>query len=323
MDKIEITLEPIDNNRLVNLCGPLNNNIKEIEMRFDVEINQRGNLFYLLGDKKNIIIVSEVLKKLYLSAEKSNISEEQLRDFLQDPNILKGSYNSKSTINESVKIKGNDDYILFKKYKIKIANESQRNFIESIQNNDLVFSIGAAGSGKTFLAVASALHYYELRLVKKIILVRPAVEAGENLGFLPGDLSQKIDPYLRPMYDALNTIMDTNLLNKMINQNIIEVAPLAYMRGRTLDNSFIILDEAQNSTKEQMKMFLTRLGVNSKAVVTGDITQIDLPNAFSGLVHVIPLVQKISGVSVCKFTSKDIMRHSLVKKIIKAYEKHK
>tara|TARA_B100001996_G_scaffold361882_1_gene328974 strand:+ start:1793 stop:2764 length:972 start_codon:yes stop_codon:yes gene_type:complete len=323
MDKIEITLEPIDNNRLVNLCGPLNNNIKEIEMRFDVEINQRGNLFYLLGDKKNIIIVSEVLKKLYLSAEKSNISEEQLRDFLQDPNILKGSYNSKSTINESVKIKGNDDYILFKKYKIKIANESQRNFIESIQNNDLVFSIGAAGSGKTFLAVASALHYYELRLVKKIILVRPAVEAGENLGFLPGDLSQKIDPYLRPMYDALNTIMDTNLLNKMINQNIIEVAPLAYMRGRTLNNSFIILDEAQNSTKEQMKMFLTRLGVNSKAVVTGDITQIDLPNAFSGLVHVIPLVQKISGVSVCKFTSKDIMRHSLVKKIIKAYEKHK
>ena len=323
MDKIEITLEPIDNNRLVNLCGPLNNNIKEIEMRFDVEINQRGNLFYLLGDKKNIIIVSEVLKKLYLSAEKSNISEEQLRDFLQDPNILKGSYNSKSTINESVKIKGNDDYILFKKYKIKIANESQRNFIESIQNNDLVFSIGAAGSGKTFLAVASALHYYELRLVKKIILVRPAVEAGENLGFLPGDLSQKIDPYLRPMYDALNTIMDTNLLNKMINQNIIEVAPLAYMRGRTLNNSFIILDEAQNSTKEQMKMFLTRLGMNSKAVVTGDITQIDLPNAFSGLVHVIPLVQKISGVSVCKFTSKDIMRHSLVKKIIKAYEKHK
>ena len=323
MDKIEITLEPIDNNRLVNLCGPLNNNIKEIEMRFDVEINQRGNLFYLLGDKKNIIIVSEVLKKLYLSAEKSNISEEQLRDFLQDPNILKGSYNSKSTINESVKIKGNDDYILFKKYKIKIANESQRNFIESIQNNDLVFSIGAAGSGKTFLAVASALHYYELRLVKKIILVRPAVEAGENLGFLPGDLSQKIDPYLRPMYDALNTIMDTNLLNKMINQNIIEVAPLAYMRGRTLNNSFIILDEAQNSTKEQMKMFLTRLGVNSKAVVTGDITQIDLPNAFSGLVHVIPLVQKIPGVSVCKFTSKDIMRHSLVKKIIKAYEKHK
>ena len=321
MDKLEITLEPIDNNRLINLCGPLNNNIKEIEMRFDIEINHRGNLFYLLGDKKNIIIASQVLKKLYLSAKKNDISTERLRDFLQDPNILKRSYKSSSSNEEYVEIKYNDDYISFKKYKIKIANESQRNFVKSIRNNDLVFSIGAAGSGKTFLAVASALHCYELGLVKKIVLVRPAVEAGENLGFLPGDLSQKIDPYLRPMYDALNTIIDTHLLNKMINQNIIEVAPLAYMRGRTLDNSFIILDEAQNSTKEQMKMFLTRLGINSKAVVTGDITQIDLPNAFSGLVHVIPLMQKISGVSLCEFNSKDVMRHPLVKKIIKAYEK--
>ena len=187
--------------------------------------------------------------------------------------------------------------------------------------DDLVFSIGSAGSGKTFLSIGAALHCYEIGLVKRIILVRPAVEAGENLGFLPGDLSQKIDPYLRPMYDALNTMMDTNLLDKMIDQNIIEVAPLAYMRGRTLDNAFIILDEAQNSTKEQMKMFLTRLGKHSKAVITGDITQIDLPNAFSGLVHVLPLIDKISGISVCKFTDEDVMRHPLVKKIIKAYEK--
>jgi len=156
--------------------------------------------------------------------------------------------------------------------------------------------------------------------IKKIILVRPAVEAGENLGFLPGDLSQKIDPYLRPMYDALSTIMGPQLLNKFINQSVIEVAPLAYMRGRTLNNSFIILDEAQNTTKEQMKMFLTRLGKNSKAVITGDITQIDLPNAFSGLVHVLPIISKITGVSICKFTDKDVMRHPLVKKIIKAYE---
>ena len=156
--------------------------------------------------------------------------------------------------------------------------------------------------------------------MKKIVLVRPAVEAGESLGFLPGDLSQKIDPYLRPMYDALNTIMDTHLLNKMIEQNIIEVAPLAYMRGRTLNNSFIVLDEAQNATKEQMKMFLTRLGKNSKAVITGDVTQIDLPNAFSGLVHVLPLINKIPDISVCKFTNIDVMRHPLVKKIIKAYE---
>jgi phosphate starvation-inducible PhoH-like protein len=186
--------------------------------------------------------------------------------------------------------------------------------------DDLVFSIGSAGSGKTFLSIGAALHCYEIGLVKKIILVRPAVEAGENLGFLPGDLSQKIDPYLRPMYDALNTMMDTSLLDKMIDQNIIEVAPLAYMRGRTLDNAFIILDEAQNSTKEQMKMFLTRLGKHSKAVITGDITQIDLPNAFSGLLHVLPLIDKIPGISVCKFTDADVMRHPLVKKIIKAYE---
>ena len=159
-----------------------------------------------------------------------------------------------------------------------------------------------------------------LNLIKKIVLVRPAVEAGENLGFLTGDLSQKIDPYLRPMYDALNTIMGSQELNKMIDHNIIEVAPLAYMRGRTLNNSFIILDEAQNSTKEQMKMFLTRLGKNSKSVITGDITQIDLPNAFSGLVHVIPLIKEIPGISVCDFTNDDVMRHPLVKKIIKAYE---
>ena len=159
--------------------------------------------------------------------------------------------------------------------------------------------------------------------MKKIVLVRPAVEAGENLGFLPGDLSQKIDPYLRPMYDALNTIMETRLLNSYLEQNIIEVAPLAYMRGRTLNNSFIILDEAQNSTKEQMKMFLTRLGKNSKAVITGDITQIDLPNAFSGLVHVIPLIKNIPGVGVCEFSEEDVLRHPIVKKIIQAYEKKK
>ena len=159
--------------------------------------------------------------------------------------------------------------------------------------------------------------------MKKIVLVRPAVEAGENLGFLPGDLSQKIDPYLRPMYDALNTIVESRLLNSMIDHNLIEVAPLAYMRGRTLNNSFIILDEAQNSTKEQMKMFLTRLGKNSKAVITGDITQIDLPNAFSGLVHVIPLIKDIPGIEVCEFSDKDVLRHPLVRKIIKAYETKK
>ena len=312
MDKIEITLEPEDNNRLLNLCGPLNNNIKEIELRFDVEINQRGNLFNFIGSKKNITIASQALKELYSSTSNDELSVEVLREYLHQPNLLK--------VKKAKSEKELDNKLKFKNYKIHISNESQKNFIKSIYKNDLVFSIGAAGSGKTFLAIAAALHFYDSGSINKVVLVRPAVEAGEKLGYLPGDLSQKIDPYLRPMYDALNTIMDTTLLNKMIEQNKIEVAPLAYMRGRTLNNSFIILDEAQNSTKEQMKMFLTRLGKNSKAVITGDITQIDLPNAFSGLVHAIPLVESIKGVSICKFSNSDVMRHPLVKKIIEAYD---
>jgi phosphate starvation-inducible PhoH-like protein len=314
MEKIEILLEPIDNNRLLSLCGPLNNNIKEIELRFNVEINQRGNLFNFLGNKKNIFIASEALKKLYLTTENSEISLDLLHNFLHQPEIISKAHDleEKSYVT--------DDFITFRNYKIKICSPNQKKFINTILKKDLVFSIGAAGSGKTFLAIGAALHIYEMGFIKKIILVRPAVEAGENLGFLPGDLSQKIDPYLRPMYDALSTIMGAQLLNKFINQSVIEVAPLAYMRGRTLNNSFIILDEAQNTTKEQMKMFLTRLGKNSKAVITGDITQIDLPNAFSGLVHVLPIISKITGVSICKFTDKDVMRHPLVKKIIKAYE---
>tara|TARA_Y100000389_G_scaffold76130_1_gene72786 strand:- start:499 stop:1446 length:948 start_codon:yes stop_codon:yes gene_type:complete len=312
MNKVEIILEPADNTRLQNLCGPLNNNLKELELRFDVEINQRGNLFYFVGNKKNILIASETLKELYTEAEKKEISVDSLRNFLDQPDVLNSNKNNNK--------KNSENSLKYKNYIINISTDSQKNFVREINKNDLVFSVGAAGSGKTFLAIGAALHFYELGLVKKIVLVRPAVEAGESLGFLPGDLSQKIDPYLRPMYDALNTIVDTHLLNKMIEQNIIEVAPLAYMRGRTLNNSFIVLDEAQNSTKEQMKMFLTRLGKNSKAVITGDVTQIDLPNAFSGLVHVLPLINKIPGISVCKFTNIDVMRHPLVKKIIKAYE---
>ena len=315
MEKIQIILEPVDNNRLLNLCGPLNTNLKEIELRFDVEINQRGNLFNLIGVKKNISLASNFIKDLYLKTEKDNISITELRNFLQEPDVLK----SKIPLN-GIK-NSNSTCFQFKNYKINIEKPNQLNFYNSILKNDVVFSVGSAGSGKTFLAIGAALHCYELGLIKKIILVRPAVEAGENLGFLPGDLSQKIDPYLRPMYDALNSIMGSSLLNKFIEQNVIEVAPLAYMRGRTLNNSFIILDEAQNSTKEQMKMFLTRLGRESKAVITGDITQIDLPNAFSGLVHVLPLLKEIPGISICKFTEEDVMRHPLVKKIINAYEK--
>ena len=311
MEKIQIILEPEDNNRLLNLCGPLNSNLKEIELRFDVEINQRGNSFNFLGVKKNIDLASNFIRNLYIETEKNSISIAELRTHLQQPKVF-----DKEKI-----IKNNQNmFFKFKNHRINIDRPNQIKFYKSILENDVVFSVGSAGSGKTFLSIGAALHCYELGLVKKIVLVRPAVEAGENLGFLPGDLSQKIDPYLRPMYDALNSIMGSNLLNKMIEQNLIEVAPLAYMRGRTLNDSFIILDEAQNSTKEQMKMFLTRLGRNSKAVITGDITQIDLPNAFSGLVHVLPLLESITDISICKFTDEDVMRHPLVKKIINAYE---
>ena len=201
MDKVEIKLEPVDNRRLLNLCGPLNNNIKDIESRFDVEINHRGNLFYFVGIKKNITIASRAIKDLYQKAENNDISQLMLKEYLDQPNILK---EKKSIFKDS-----NENYnsFNFKNYRIKIENSSQKIFYNSILKDDLVFSIGAAGSGKTFLAIGAALHCYELNLIKKIVLVRPAVEAGENLGFLPGDLSQKIDPYLRPMYDALNTII--------------------------------------------------------------------------------------------------------------------
>ncbi len=313
MEKIEIKLDPLDNKRLLNLCGPLNNNIKEIELRFDVVINQRGNFFNFLGNTSNITLASEALKNLYVETKKIDITTDLLRNFLSQPEILH---------EKKVILKKEDfNFLEFKNYKVKVSTSSQNQFLKEINKNDLVFSIGAAGSGKTFIAIAAALNFYELGKVKKIILVRPVVEAGENLGFLPGDISQKIDPYLRPMFDAFNVIMNAGFLNKMIDQNIIEFAPLAYMRGRTLNDSFIILDEAQNSTKEQMKMFLTRMGKNSKVVVTGDITQIDLSNAFSGLLHVLPIVSDIQEISICKFSENDILRHSLVKKIIKAYAK--
>jgi len=316
MEKIQITLEPVDNNRLLNLCGPLNTNLKEIELRFDVEINQRGNLFNLIGVKKNISLASNFIKDLYLKTEKDNISITELRNFLQEPNVLKskmplnGIKNSKSTCFQ------------FKNYKINIEKPNQLNFYSSILKNDVVFSVGSAGSGKTFLAIGAALHCYELGLIKKIILVRPAVEAGENLGFLPGDLQDKIDPYLKPIYDALEDMIPIQKMKKFIENKTIEIAPLAYMRGRTLKNAFILLDEAQNTTKSQLKMFLTRLGENSKMIVTGDISQIDLKkDQSSGLIDAKNKLQDINGIGFTLLDSSDVLRHKLVKKILDKYKK--
>ena len=315
MEKISITLDPVDNNRLISLCGPLNNNLKEIEMRFNVEINQRGSSFYLKGNKKNIDIASKALKKLYLSIENKDITLDQLREFLNDPNLLK--INDTPLVDE----KSSEKFFQFKDYKIKISSKSQEAFVDAINLNDLVFSIGASGSGKTFLAIAAALHYLDLGLMKKIVLVRPAVEAGENLGFLPGDLNEKLDPYMQPLYDALRDMLPTETLQNYIEKGVIQIAPLAFMRGRTLDNAFVILDEAQNSTHSQMKMFLTRMGKNAKFMITGDPGQIDLPRRMiSGLKEALLILNNKKDIEIVHLDDKDVIRHPIVKKIIDAYK---
>ena len=313
MDKVEVLLEPEDNAKLANLCGPLNNNIKHIELKYDVEINHRGSMFCLHGNKVNVEFASKALKSLYNVAGDIELSNDNLNAVLQENNISEVNNNKENSSNGQIKVRRNI---------IKLRSSNQKTYVDAIKKNDMVFSIGSAGSGKTFLAVACALEYYSKGLVDKILLIRPAVEAGENLGFLPGDLLQKTDPYLKPMYDALQHVGGEDYINKLLIKNVIEVSPLAYMRGRTLNKSFAILDEAQNTTKEQMKMFLTRLGYDSKSVITGDITQIDLPNKkTSGLVHVLPIVKNIDGIKICNFNSSDVIRHPLVAKIIDAYQK--
>ncbi len=312
MDKVEVLLEPEDNAKLANLCGPLNNNIKHIELKYDVEINHRGSMFCLHGNKVNVEFASKALKSLYNVAGDIELSNDNLNAVLQENNISEVNNNKENSSNGQIKVRRNI---------IKLRSSNQKTYVDAIKKNDMVFSIGSAGSGKTFLAVACALEYYSKGLVDKILLIRPAVEAGENLGFLPGDLLQKTDPYLKPMYDALQHVGGEDYINKLLIKNVIEVSPLAYMRGRTLNKSFAILDEAQNTTKEQMKMFLTRLGYDSKSVITGDITQIDLPNKkTSGLVHVLPIVKNIDGIKICNFNSSDVIRHPLVSKIIDAYQ---
>jgi phosphate starvation-inducible PhoH-like protein len=311
MEEIQVTLEPQDNNRLSNLCGPLNDNIKILENLLDVKINQRGNLFHFIGKKESVEKASAMIKKLYIDSENSVITKDEIsKNF--DIN-----YNNKKNSQ-----KYTHSNIVIKNFSIATKSENQRRYINAISDKDLVFSVGSAGSGKTFLAIAMALFYFEKEMVKKIHLVRPAIEAGENLGFLPGDLQQKIDPYLRPMYDALEEIVGADYTNSLIDKNIIEISPLAFMRGRTLKNSFIILDEAQNTTIEQMKMFLTRIGHGSKVVVTGDITQIDLKKGVkSGLADILTKVKNIEEISICELFEADVIRHPIVKKIINAYKR--
>lgn len=296
-----------------NLCGPLDRHLRQIERFIGVEINNRCNNFHVSGDQKSIELTESVLKEMYATTEAEPLSPERVHLFLQSINIEE---ELEEVIEDEVSIKT-------KRGIIRGRTPNQKLYLSNIQSHDINFGIGPAGTGKTYLAVACAVAAMEQDRARRLVLVRPAVEAGEKLGFLPGDMVQKVDPYLRPLYDALYEMLGFEKVAKLIERNVIEVAPLAFMRGRTLNEAFIILDEAQNTTVEQMKMFLTRIGFNSTAIVTGDITQIDLPSAkLSGLRHVIDILNHEKDISFTFFKSRDVVRHPLVARILDAYEKY-
>ncbi len=312
---LEMTLNPADNRRLANLCGKFDEHLRQIEKRLTVEIANRGNQFKLRGSRQSLQAASVLLEKLFAATETETITPEQVHLSLQDASIdalLEPSRQAHAPI-----------AIKTRRGVIRGRGGNQQQYLKNIMSHDINFGVGPAGTGKTYLAVACAVAALETEQVRRLILVRPAVEAGEKLGFLPGDMAQKVDPYLRPLYDALYEMLGFEKVEKLIDRNVIEVAPLAFMRGRTLNDSFIILDEAQNTTMEQIKMFLTRVGFGSTAVITGDVTQIDLPREkMSGLRHVLEVLQDIDGISFTFFGSRDVVRHPLVQKIVSAYEKY-
>jgi phosphate starvation-inducible PhoH-like protein len=305
----EFDLEPTDNARLANLCGPLDENLRLLESRLGVEVRRRGDNFRVIGARA--AAAEETLRELFRLARESEVTLEHVHLALRD--VEAGPSGAPASNDElSVRVQ---------RGAIRARGAHQREYLAQIRARDLTFGIGPAGTGKTYLAVACAVEALQAERVRRIVLVRPAVEAGERLGFLPGDLTQKVDPYLRPMYDALYEMMGFDRVARFIERNVIEVAPLAFMRGRSLNDSFIILDEAQNTTVEQMKMFLTRIGFGSKAVVTGDVTQTDLPaGKLSGLRHVVDVLGGIEGVAFTFFDARDVVRHPLVQRIVQAYE---
>ena len=303
-----LELQPSDANIMIRFVGELNENLKFVEKTFNVKIFHNGNNLKIKGSKKNVGLSAEALKRLYEAAGQGvEITKETLYLCIKDSEL--------EVMEKEIKIKT-------PKKSIVPRGNNQRSYIESINQNDINFGIGPAGTGKTYLAVASAVDALLKEKVDRIILMRPAVEAGEKLGFLPGDLSQKVDPYLRPLYDALYEMLGIERTEKYLEKGIVEIAPLAYMRGRTLNNSFIIVDESQNTTKEQMKMILTRMGFGSYLLINGDLTQIDLPkNIESGLAHAVRVLNDTEDIGVVNFDSKDIVRHPLVRKIIDAYKR--
>jgi phosphate starvation-inducible PhoH-like protein len=307
----EFDLVPSDNARLANLCGPLDENLRLIEDRMGVSVKRRGASFRISGQRAHA--AEDLLRELFESAGREEVSLERVHLALRDSRDMPGALGADEALEGGA--------VRVARGTIRPRGRNQRDYLANIHAKDLSFGIGPAGTGKTYLAVACAVEALQADKIRRIILVRPAVEAGERLGFLPGDLTQKVDPYLRPMYDALYEMLGFDRVARFIERNVIEVAPLAFMRGRSLNDSFIILDEAQNTTPEQMKMFLTRIGFGSRAVVTGDVTQTDLPaGKMSGLNHVINILRNTDGVAFTFFEAADVVRHPLVQRIVKAYE---
>ena len=332
----QLTLTPNDPQRLANLCGQFDEHLKQIESTLSIEIKNRGNVFQVTGQNNHAVAANRLLNNLYrdtgvgeeITPHSLHIQLNELLMTLTEDTNTETQTSETSPQETTVHLQSDSDIlqdlsIITRKGSIKPRGDNQKDYVRNIFRHDINFGIGPAGTGKTYLAVACAVNALEAEDVRRILLVRPAVEAGEKLGFLPGDLAEKINPYLRPLYDALYEMLGFERVNKLIERQVIEVAPLAYMRGRTLNNAFIILDESQNTTKEQMKMFLTRIGFGSKAVITGDHTQIDLPKGqLSGLKHAMEVIDGVEGIGFSYFAAKDIVRHTLVQRIVEAYEAH-
>ena len=312
---VELRLTPIDNKRLANLCGALDENLRQIEAALDINIARRQERFTFKGEPDQTARGVRLIEHFYAGSRRAlTLDDIQL-------GLVEFRRAAAVPENPAGEGHGEEPALTTRRADLRARTPRQRDYIRNVLEHDITFAIGPAGTGKTYLAVACAVDALERDAVKRIVLVRPAVEAGERLGFLPGDLAQKVDPYLRPLYDALYDLMGFDKVQKLLERSAIELAPLAYMRGRTLNHAFIILDEAQNTTPEQMKMFLTRMGFGSKTVVTGDITQVDLPRgARSGLVEARDLLQGVRGIAFSTFLSEDVVRHPLVQRIVDAYE---